>query len=170
MANIPASVTSSATGFQPAFKPVVTKDRHACSLATIATIASTTIEDVWKKAEELGLPKVGPFAHLIDERLITALFAKYSWVATVWKECEKSSQLPDLCIALVDYDADWEVGRYVVFHRAKCSHNAKTVEYMIDPTAISQEQVIRTDLDVLVPAWYIGVHPMGKVSATAGKK
>ncbi|MGF6182736.1 hypothetical protein ABIB42_003772 [Massilia sp. UYP32] len=166
---IPTIVTSSTAGFQPAFKPVTTKDRHICSLAAIATIASTNIEDVWKRAEELGLPKVGPFYHLIDEHLITALFAKYSWVATVWKESEKPSQLPDLCIALVDYDADWEVGRYVVFHRAKCSHDEKTVEYIIDPTAIRQELVIRTDITTLAPAWYIGVHPMNKTSSP-GKK
>lgn len=158
---IPTSVTSSAAGFQPAFKPVTTKDRHACALAAVATLASTPLEDVWQKAEELGLPKAGPYVHVIDGDFLAALLAKYSWVATVWKECEKSSQLPDLCIVLVDYDADWEVGRYAVFHRAKGSHDAKLVEYVIDPTA-SPDRVVRTDLSGLVPSWYIGVHPMGK--------
>ena len=158
---IPTSVTSSAAGFQPAFKPVTTKDRHACALAAVATLASTTLEDVWQKAEELGLPKAGPYIHRIDGDFLAALLAKYSWVATVWKECEKPSQLPDLCLVLVDYDAEWEVGRYAVFHRAKGSHDAKFVEYVIDPTA-SSDRVVRTDLSVLVPSWYIGVHPMGK--------
>jgi len=161
---IPTSVTSSAAGFQPAFKPVTTKDRHACALATIATLASTTLEDVWQKAEELGLPKNGPYVHVIDGDFLAALLAKYSWVATVWKEWEKPSQLPDLCIVLADYDADWEVGRYAVFHRAKGSHDAKFVEYVIDPTA-SQDRVITSDLSSLTPSWYIGVHPMSKSPA-----
>ena len=69
--------------------------------------------------------------------------------------------MPDLCLVLVDYDAEWEVGRYAVFHRAKGSHDAKSLEYVIDPTA-SPDRVVRTDLSVLVPSWYIGVHPMSK--------
>ena len=52
---IPTTVNSTAAGFQSAFKPVTTKDRHACALAAVAILASTTLEDVWKKAEELGL-------------------------------------------------------------------------------------------------------------------
>lgn len=167
---IPTTVNSTAAGFQSAFKPVTTKDRHACVLAAVAILASTTLEDVWKKAEELGLPKAGPYYfQAIDGDFLAALLAQYSWVATVWKECEKASQLPDCCIALVDYDADWEVGRHVVFHRGKGSHDAKIVEYVIDPTA-SADKLVRTDLNVLVPRWYIGVHPMGKAASTTGKK
>ena len=166
---IPTSVTSSAAGFHPAFKPTMTTDRHACAFASVATLASTTLEDVFQKAEELGLPKAGPYVHIIDGDFLAALLAKYSWVATVWKECEKPSQLPDCCIALVDYDADWEVGRHVVFHRAKGSHDAKIVEYMIDPTA-SADRLVRTDLNALVPSWYIGVHPMGKAPSATAKK
>jgi hypothetical protein len=170
MATIPATVASTAAGFQPAFKPVTTQDRHACALASIAILASTTLEEVWQKAEELGLPKSGPYNHVIDGDFLAALLAKYSWVATVWKECTKVSELPDLCIALVDYDSDWEIGRHVVFHRAKASHDAKVVEYVIDPTASSPEATVRTDLNVLAPAWYIGVHPMGKAPAASTKK
>lgn len=169
MNTIPTTVSSSTAGFQPAFKPVFTQDRHACALAAVATIASVSLDDVWKKAEELGLPKIGPYSHVIDGDFIAALLAKYSWVATIWKDCEKVSQLPDLSIALVDYDADWEVGRHVVVHRAKASHDAKMVTYAIDPTATKAELQIRTDLEVLVPAWYIGLHPMGKTGAAAKK-
>ena len=170
MVMIPTTVTSTAAGFQPAFKPVTTRDRHACALASVAIIAGTTLEDVWKTAEELGLPKTGPYNHMIDGDFLAALFAKYSLVATVWKECTKISQLPDCCLALVDYDAEWEVGRHVVIHRAKASHDAKMVIYAIDPTAIKPEQQVRTDLEALAPAWYIGVHSMGKAPSTAAKK
>jgi hypothetical protein len=170
MATIPATVASTAAGFQPAFKPVTTQDRHACALASVAIIASATLDDVWSKAEELGLPKTGPYNHVIDGDFLAALLAKFSWVAGIWKSCSSVSLLPDLCIALVDYDADWEVGRHVVFHRAKASHDAKTVAYAIDPTASSPELRVRTDLDALAPAWYIGVHPMAKTAASAPKK
>jgi hypothetical protein len=169
-ATIPATITSSSAGFQPAFKPVTTQDRHACALASVATIGSTTLEDVWKKAEELGLPKTGPYNHMIDGDFIAALLAKFGWVATVWKQLAKGAQLPDLCLALVDYDADWEVGRYVVFHRAKASHDGKIIEYVIDPTSTTPEGRVRTDLDVLAPAWYIGVHPMEKTPPMTAKK
>lgn len=170
MVTIPTTVTSTAAGFQPAFKPVTTQDRHACALVAVATLAGATLDEVWKKAEELGLPKSGPYNHVIDGDFLAALLAKYGWVASIWKPCEKVSQLPDRCIAMVDYVADWEVGRHVVFHRAKASHDAKIVEYAVDPTASNPETQVRTDLNVLAPAWYIGVHPMGKAPATSAKK
>lgn len=168
-ASIPTSVTSTAAGFQPAFKLVTTKDRHACALATIATPASTPLENVWQKAEELGLPKTGPYAHVLDGDFLAKLLAQYSWVATVWKECETPSQLPDLCMVMVDYDPEWEAGRFGLFHRAKGSHDAKFVEYVIDPT-VSDDRLVRTDLNVLVPSWYIGVHRMGKAPNLTAKK
>jgi hypothetical protein len=40
---------------------------------------------------------------------------------------------------------------------------------VIDPTA-SADRLVRTDLNVLVPSWYIGVHPMGKAPSTTAKK
>ena len=166
---LPGVVTSNTAGFQPAFKHVGTKDRHAYAFASIAIIASTTIEDVFKKAEELGMPAIGPYSHWIDADFLASIFAKYGWVATVWKECTGTATLPDLCMALVDYDTDWEMGRFVVIHRAKASHDAKIVTYAIDPAAVDVKLQVRTDLDVLQPAWYIGVHPMGKIASSPKK-
>jgi hypothetical protein len=127
MVTIPTTVTSTVAGFQPAFKPVTTRDRHADALACVAIIASTTLADVWSKAEELGMPAIGPYNHVIDGDFLAALLAKYSWTATIWKECQKVSALPELCLSLVDYDENFEVGRYVVIHRAKASHDAKMI-------------------------------------------
>lgn len=170
MNTIPTTLTSTAAGFQPAFKPVTTRDRHADALAAVAILASTTLADVWAKAEELGLPAAGPYNHVIDGDFLAALLAKYGWVAGIWKSCKKVSDLPDLSLCLVDYDESWEVGRFVVIHRAKASHDAKMVTYAIDPTAEKPELHIRTDLEALAPAWYIGVHPMGKTPTLTGKK
>jgi hypothetical protein len=170
MATMPTTVTSTSAGFQPAFKPVITSDRHADSLACVAIIASTTLEDVFKKAEELGMPKVGPYNHVLDDVFLASLLAQYGWVATVWKECLSIPILPDLCLALVDYDVEMEIGRTVVLHKAKASHDAKLVIYAIDPLGGDQKQQVRTDIDVLKPAWYIGVHAMGKPTIGSAKK
>lgn len=169
MNTIPSTITSTATSFTPAFPFVGTADRHADALACVASIASKSLAEVWSKAEELGLPKAGPYNQMIDSDFIARLLASYGFVGTIWKESTKVSNLPDLCIALVDYDTDWEVGRYVVIHRAKCSHDAKILAYAIDPAAKDQKLHVRTDLEVLAPAWYIGVHPM-KPSAAPAKK
>jgi hypothetical protein len=167
---IPTTVTSTSAGFTPAFNHVCTTDRHADSLACIATIASTTLEDVFEKAEQLGLPKTGPYNHMLDIDFLAKLLAKYQLVAAVWKEFTDLAQLPDLCMALVDYDAAWEVGRFVVIHKAKASHDGKVITYAIDPSASEAELQVRTDLDALAPAWYIGVHAMGKTAASSAKK
>jgi hypothetical protein len=170
MATMPTTVTSTSAGFQSAFKHVRTTDRHADSLACVAIIASTTLEDVFKKAEELGMPKVGPYNHVLDDVFLASLLAQYGWVATVWKECTSIPMLPDLCLALVDYDAVFEIGRFVVCHKAKASHDAKMVTYAIDPLGGDQKQQVRTDIDVLKPAWYIGVHAMAKTTTAPAKK
>ncbi len=169
MATLPTTVNSTSAGFQPAFKHIGTSDRHACALASIAIIASVSFDDVRLQAENFGMPKTGPYYQWIDADFIAKLLAHFGWVATVWKECANVANLPDLCMALVDYDVDWEVGRFVVIHKAKSTHDAKIIQYAIDPAATELKQQIRTDLNVLKPAWYIGAHPMNKVTVKNGK-
>jgi hypothetical protein len=164
------TVTSTSAGFQPAFPHVAATDRHSDVLAAVAIVASTTLEDVFKKAEELGLPKTGPYYPRIDGDFLAKLAAKYSWVAGNWVECS-ATQLPgDLCLALVDYDATWEIGRYVVIHKAKASHDGTPVVYAIDPSATDPKKQVRVDLAVLKPAWALPLHVMGKPTAGAAKK
>lgn len=168
MPTIPTTLKSTTAGFEPAFAHVSTKnDRHACALACIAIISGTTLEDVFKNAEALGMPKTGPYNHRLDGEFLASLGAAYGWVFSVWKEVTKLGSLPELCIAMVAYDADWEVGGHVVVHKAKASHDAKMVTYAIDPAATDPKLKVRTDLEALAPAWYIGIHPM---KATAPKK
>lgn len=66
---MPLSVKSSATGFEPAFPYVDTKnDRRACLLACIAIVSSTSLEDVFKNAHALGMPKSGTYYQRLDEQ------------------------------------------------------------------------------------------------------
>lgn len=170
-AAIPTTVQSTSAGFQPAFGFVgADGDRHADGLAVVAAVAGVPLKDVFKQAEALGMPKTGPYSHWIDSDLISSLLAGYGWASTEWKEVTALTHLPALSICMVDYDSDWEVGRYVLVHSGvKCSHDSKTITYLIDPAAVDPLSQIRTDLKALKPAWYIGVQPM-KVAAAPAKK
>jgi hypothetical protein len=170
-AAIPTTIQSTSAGFQPAFGFVgVEGDRHADGLAVVAAVAGVSLKDVFKQAEALGMPKAGPYNHWVDSDLIGSLLAGYGWATTEWKEVTAMTHLPALSICLVDYDSDWEVGRYVLVHSGvKCSHDSKTISYVVDPAAAEPPSQIRTDLKALKPAWYIGVQPM-KAPATPAKK
>lgn len=168
MRNIPTILKSTAAGYEPSFAHIGTNnDRHACLLACIAIVAGTTLEDVFKNAEALGLPKTGPYWDRLDGDFLTSLGATYGWVFSEWKEVTKIAALPELCLAVVDYDAEWEVGRSVILHKAKASHDGKIVSYAVDPSATDPKLKVRTDLEALAPAWYIGILPM---KTTAPKK
>lgn len=161
MIAIPATLKSSAAGFEPGYPFVSSQgDRHADILAAIAVIARTTLPDVFKAAEALGVPKTGPYYQYMTEEIMSSIGASFGLVFTVWKEVTKIANLPDLCIALVRYDADYEAGEACVIHRAKASHDGKMVTYAILPAATDPKQQVRTDIEALVPTWFCGIHPM----------
>ncbi|WER45135.1 hypothetical protein CupriaWKF_12540 [Cupriavidus sp. WKF15] len=167
MATIPTTVTSSPEGFQPAFNRVQQEGDFDDAFACIATLAGKTLADVRKQAvDKFGHPPHGPY--WISEHLIVSLLAHYGLVGTVYQEASAVADLPDLALAMVDYDPETELGRHVVFHRAKASHAPKAVvEYMIDPAYwVSEGQRVRVQFDDCQPSWYIGVHAMGKQSAS----
>lgn len=168
MTAIPTTLKSSASAFEPSFSHVSTGgDRHADILAAIAVVARTTLPDVFKAAEALGMPKTGPYYQYMTEELLSGIGASFGLVFTVWKEVTTISSLPDLSLALVGYNWDLEAGEACILHRAKLSHTGKLLQYAILPGATDPKQQVRTDLDVLAPAWYIGIHPM---KTTAPKK
>lgn len=161
MIAIPTTLKSTAAGFEPAYSHVSSQgDRHGDILAAIAVVARTSLNDVFKAAEALGVPKTGPYYQYMTEEILSSIGASFGLVFTVWKEVTKISNLPDLSIALVQYSEDFEAGVAVVIHRAKASHDGKMVTYAILPSATDPKQQVRTDLDALAPAWYFGIHPM----------
>ena len=134
MTTIPAILKSTAAGFEPAYGHVSTQgDRHADIFCAIAIVARATLPDVFKAAEALGMPKTGPYYQYMTEELLCSIGASFGLVFTVWKETTKIANLPDLAIALVHYDADFEAGEAAVLHRAKASHDGKMVIYAILP-------------------------------------
>ena len=170
-AAIPSTVLSTNAGFQPAFEFVsIEGDRHADSLAVVASVAGVSLKDIFKQAEALGMPKAGPYSHRIDSILLSGLLAGYGWATTEWKEVTAMTHLPALSICIVDYDSDWEVGRYVLVHSGvQCSHDSKSITYIVDPAAVDPQSQIRTDLKALKPSWYIGLQPLKSPAAPAKK-
>ena len=102
--------------------------------------------------------------------LIAKLLAGNSLVATVWKECTSYKDLPEVAIVMVDYDADWEVGRCALYHRGTSSDSKTAQPYLIDPYPHADSKlhlrVGTAELNGLPPSWFIGVTQMAK---TAGK-
>lgn len=165
--NTQQAPSATGTAIQPAFKRVSQgEDRHADIYAVIATLVGNdkTVDDIRKQAETFGVPKTGPYFAYLDGDLIAKLLAAYGLVGTVWKEASAFKDLSEVAITMVDYDADWEVGRCVLVHRQK-GGDGKTIQYAIDPYMHADNKLhIRTDLKGLEPSWYIGVTAMNKPS------
>ncbi len=162
------ATTPTPTSFQPAFKRIGQQDRHDDAICVIAMLSGKTTDAIIRQAEGLGLPKVGPYHAWIDGDMIAKLLAGNGLVATVWKECTSYKDLPEVAIVMVDYDADWEVGRCVLYHRNTSSDGKTAQPYVVDPYPHTDTKlhlrVGTTDLNGLPPSWYIGVTQMAKAA------
>lgn len=162
------ATTPTPTSFQPAFKRIGQQDRHDDAICVIAMLSGKTTDAIIRQAEGLGLPKVGPYHAWIDGDMIAKLLAGNGLVATVWKECTSYKDAPEVAIVMVDYDADWEVGRCVLYHRNTSSDGKTAQPYVVDPYPHTDTKlhlrVGTTDLNGLPPSWYIGVTQMAKAA------
>ena len=162
MASTPAAPASigGSIGFQPAFTRVAQSESCDCAFACISIIANKSLADVKETAvKQFKFPRHG--LYWIGEDLICKLFAHFGYVATIYKETTTISELPDVCLLMVDYDDETEIGRHVLFVRQRGSAGKATVEYIIDPAPwVTPDKQIRTDVKGLPSAYYIGVHPM----------
>lgn len=170
MAAVPPATANTAQSIQPVFKRVQQAQggTHDCAFACIATITGKSLAEVVQVAvDKFNHPVHGPY--WITEELIAKIFAHYGFVSTVYKEISKGIvDLPDVAIAMVDYDPETELGRHVVFVRDQ-SNQKQIKEYVIDPAYwIDSSLHVRNDFRVIQPAWFIGVHPM-KSAAKTGK-
>lgn len=157
--------------FKPLFNRVQQAYRHDDILAVVAMLGATTLENIRQQAEVFGLPSKGPYYPYIDADMVAKLLTSRGLVGTVWKESKAFKDLPDVAIAMVDYDPDWEVGRCVLFHRLPADHPSKVPHYLLDPYPHTDVTMhVRTDCSGLVPAWYIGVHPAPAASTKTKAK
>ena len=165
-----ATASTTSTTFQPAFKRVAQQDRHDDTFAAIAILTGKTLDSIMRQAENMGLPKIGPYFSWIDGDMIAKLLAAHGLVATVWKECAKGyADLPEVSLVCVSYDSEWEVGRCVVYHRNTASDGKTAQPYVVDPYPHVDSRlhlrVGTADLAALPPAWYIGITQMAKTTA-----
>jgi hypothetical protein len=164
MATIPSS-TNAVQGFKPAFNRVQQSNDFDCAFACIAMIAGKTLDAVRQTAiDKFKHPKHGPF--WITEDLIAKLLANYGWVATVYKESTGIDSLPDLCLGMVEYDPETEIGRHVLFHRHTPPGAKQAVETITDPAYwVEPSKQVRTDIKGFPISYFIGVHQMTKTAA-----
>ena len=156
---IPATVTTTATGFEPAFRRVQQSGDFDCSFAVVAMICGTTVEAVHSVAvERFHHPAHGPY--WITGALIANLLEHYGFETGMYEEPASTEDISDLAIAVVDYDDHTNLGRHVLFHRARASHDASIVrEYVIDPAYwIAPQDYVRTNLPEI--QWYLGIRVM----------
>ena len=160
------ATTHNPSNFQPAFKRLAQQGRHDDTFAVIAMLTNKTIEAIFRQAEGLGLPKIGPFHAWIDGDMIAKLLAANGLVATVWKEAKSYNELSEFSLALVSYDESYEVGRAVVYHRNTSADGKTAQPYVVDPYPHADSRlhlrVGTAALAELPPAWFIGVTQMNK--------
>ncbi|WP_186150790.1 hypothetical protein [Burkholderia gladioli] len=162
MPAIPTTVSMIGAGFVPAFRRVQQSGDFDCSFAVIAMICGTTLEVVRNVAiERFGHPPHGPY--WMTGQLIASLLEHYGYETGMYEEPASIGDIPDLAIALVDYDDHTNLGRHVLFHRARATHDSTIkIEYVIDPAYwIESQDYVRTCLTPI--QWFLEVR-----SARAG--
>ncbi|CAB3688095.1 hypothetical protein [Trinickia soli] len=165
---IPTTVESTPTTFTPAFQFVAQSDAFDDIWSCSAMISGKSIEQVREIAiTKLRHPERGPYYY--GETQIAALLAQLGFVATVYKPVSKISEVPDLALILIDFHEEMQMGRHILFHRARGSHSpGTTIEYALDPSlGCKPTDRIRTNFKNIAGHWIIGIHSMNaKASAT----
>lgn len=147
------------TDFTPAFARVAQDDRHADILAVLATAAACSLKEIRQQAEVFGVPQIGPYhSYTVDADLIAKVLTSRGLVGKVWKECKDFKSVDPISLCLVAYDAEWEIGRAVLYHRLPADHPSKVEHYVIDPYPHADSKLhVRQNLEGLTPAWFIGI-------------
>ena len=159
MATTPQTTLS---GFNPFFKRVSQgDDRHADIFAVCAMLTNKSLAEIQRQAENLGVPKTGPYYPFLDGDMIAKILIEHGLVATVWKESFHFDELPDVAIAMVDYDDVVQSGRCTLFHRQRMT-DGKVTPYVVAPyphnDAKLHLRVGKSEMAALTPSWHIGVH------------
>ena len=161
MPTIPTTVTMIGAGFVPAYRRVQQRGDFDCAFAVIAMICGTTLEAVRNVAiERFGHPAHGPYS--TSGEFVAQLLAHYGYATGTRQEAASVSEVPDLAIAIVNFDERTNLGRHVLFHRARASHDPGImVEYVIDPAYwLESGDFVRTGLPDI--HWFMKVYPMGE--------
>jgi hypothetical protein len=169
MSAIPNTVKSTPTTFEPAFPYVSQTNDFDDIFACCAMLSGKKIEEVREIAiAKTKHPARGPY--LIGEQQTAALLAQLGFVATVYRDVGRVADIPDVALLMVDYVLEMDVGRHILFHRAKATHTpGTTIEYALDPAPwCKPAERVRTNFKGIAGTWAIGIHAMN-TKAGAGK-
>jgi hypothetical protein len=157
---IPTTVESTPTTFTPAFTFIAQTHDFDDVFACAAMLSGKTLEEVRDIAiAKTKHPARGPY--YLGETQIAALLAQLQFVATVYKDVGKVSDIPDVALLMVDYNVDMEIGRHILFHRAKGTHAPGAIEYALDPAPwCKPADRVRTNFKNVAGHWAIGIHAM----------
>ncbi|WP_260858871.1 hypothetical protein [Paraburkholderia sp. BCC1885] len=157
---LPTGVESTPTTFTPAFTFVPQTNDFDDVFACAAMLSGKKIEEVRDIAiAKTKHPARGPY--YFGESQIAALLAQLGLVATVYKEIGRVADIPDVAFLLVDYNDEMEMGRHILFHRAKGSHAPGAIEYALDPAPwCKPADRVRTSFRNIAGHWAIGIHAM----------
>ena len=161
MPAIPTTVESTPTTFTPAFPFVTQTNDFDDVFACCAMLAGKTVEEVRDIAiAKAKHPARGPY--FMAESHIAVLLAQLGYVATIYKDVERVADIPDVAFLMIDYVPDMEVGRHILFHRAKATHAPATlIEYALDPAPWTKPaDRVRTNFKTIKGTWAIGIHAM----------
>lgn len=148
--------------FESEYARVEQNDDHDCLFAVIGMVSGRSAREVRSVAIANGhIPKNGPYNVVDDGNLAALLAGHHGWVASVWKECSATYELPDLAILLVEV-TDKFPGRHVLFARQRNRGGHPNIEYIVDCAHwVTPDRQIRAALDADL-AWYIALHPMAE--------
>jgi hypothetical protein len=152
---VPAGFTS------PFTRVAMEHPRGDDALACVATLTGRSLEEITKLAIQLGYPAEGP-AYVANAALVGKLLHNLGLTASEWQEVSSFDALPDVAILMVDWHANLEFGRHVVWHHVRGTDAYPSFSYIIDPRpSIAPElQVTSTWTHLrLDPAWAIEVTP-----------
>jgi hypothetical protein len=148
-------------GFVSPYKRVAMEERIDDSLACIATLTNQSLADIKKLAFQLGFPKQGPA--WVSSDLIAQLLYQHGLIGKEYQEVSSTAALPDVAILLVDYNADTEIGRHVVWHHLRGTPERQAFSYLVDVASwLPVEQQVTTDfthLQMNPPQYYIEITP-----------
>ena len=155
---IPTTVESTPNTFTPAFTFIAQTNDFDDVFACAAMLSGKTIEEVRDIAiAKTKHPARGPY--YLGETRIAPLFAQLGLVATVYKEIGRVADIPDVAFLIVDYNADMEIGRHILFHRAKASHASGTTIETLDPAPWCKPvDRARTNFKSVSGTWAAGIH------------
>ena len=104
-------------GYVSPFKHVLMEERIDDALACVAMLTSQSLADIKEQAYKFGLPKNGP-AWVYNEMIAKLLF-QWGLVGSEEKEVSDLAAMPDVAILTVDFNAEAQFGRNVVWHHIR---------------------------------------------------